>query len=69
MADGRDEFNFLSKNDVRFDSSNSVRWQAVLSRGVDILPTNLACTSDVNTLKSRNFENLLQPLSSKGYDH
>ena len=72
MADEREEFSLLSeiriKIDVRFDISTFVRWQAGTSRGVDILGTR-ACTSDVNMLISRDFENLLQPLFSKGYDH
>ena len=72
MADGREEFSLSSKIrikiDGRFDISTFLRWQEGTSRGVDILGTR-AFTSDVNSLISRDFENLLQPLSSKGYDH
>lgn len=63
MADGRDEFSFLSI-DARFDIYISVRLQAGISRGVDILATNVACSTEVNTLKSRDFENLFFPARS-----
>ena len=69
MADRRKEFSFLSKIcvkiDLRFDISTSVRWQAGISRGVDILATSAACTSDVNTLKSCDFKDLLQPFPTR----
>ena len=59
MADGREQLSLLTKVSVRFDISTFVRWQAGKFRIVDIQGTSAACTNDVNTLKSRDFEKLL----------